>query len=111
MAEMLEGDLVGFDVETPDGTMGRITDMDRDFLTVKPGFLRKRHMIPCQVVTSVDRPHHRVRVKMTKHQIADAPSPLEADRIVDRQEADRIVDRQSAAMERRREKDMFSGGF
>jgi hypothetical protein len=78
MDDMIGSEVIGFEVEAVDGTMGKITDADQSCLTVKPGFLRKRHIIPAVAVVSVDRPHHRVRVRMTKHEIADAPSPVDA---------------------------------
>ena len=72
MPETIGSDVVGYQVEAVDGTIGKITDADQACLTVKPGFLRKRHLIPS---IAVDRPHHRVRVGMTKQQIAESPRP------------------------------------
>ncbi len=79
----LESDVVGFEVEALDGSMGKVADLTADdstkCLVVKPGMLRRRHVIPVDRVVSVDRAHHRVVIRMTKHQIAASPTPMDLD--------------------------------
>src|SRR5688500_13766668 len=80
MNESLTDELLGFDVEALDGTMGKVRDITGEelgqALVVKPGMFQKRHVIPATKVVSIDRPHHRVRVRMTKHEIKEAPVPV-----------------------------------
>jgi hypothetical protein len=80
MAEQQFTDVIGFEVEALDGHAGKVTGIempdDRSTcLVVKPGILRKKHMIPAETVRIVDRRHHRVMVRMTRHNILDAPAP------------------------------------
>jgi hypothetical protein len=68
-----------------DGAAGTVRAVTEDAgempcLVVRPGRLRAKHVIPAAAVRSVDPRQHRVFVKMTKHQIKDAPEPWELDR-------------------------------
>jgi hypothetical protein len=72
-------DVVGFDVEALDGMIGKVCAVTEDrpaskCLVVKPGILRKKHVIPAGAVRRVDARRHRVVVRMTRHQIEAAPS-------------------------------------
>lgn len=82
MADVLGTDVVGFGVEAIDGEAGTVRAVTEDVgsslcLVVKPGPLRKKHVIPVAAVRRVDGRRHRVLVRMTKHQIRDAPEPWE----------------------------------
>ena len=72
-------DIVGYDVEATDGSIGKIdrasTDTSHRYLVVDTGFwiFGKKRMIPAGVVTQVDHDDRRVFVSMTKDQIKSAP--------------------------------------
>jgi hypothetical protein len=87
MADVLGMDVVGFGVEATDGHAGKVRGVTDDgvlmpSLVVKPGMLRKMHVIPMAAVRRVDGRQHRVSVKMSKHQILDAPQPGETDPMI-----------------------------
>jgi hypothetical protein len=80
-ASLSATDVVGFDVEAIDGTIGKVRAVTdgptaSKCLVVKPGILRKRHVIPAQAVRRVDVRRHRVLVRMTRHQVEAAPSEV-----------------------------------
>ena len=73
------GNLLGYDVEATDGSIGRVDDATDDIsgshLVVDVGFwfFGKQRLIPAGAVTGVDHDSKAVRVSMTKDQIKDAP--------------------------------------
>ena len=72
-------DLVGFDVEATDGSIGTIdeatTDTDRAHVVVDTGFwiFGKKRLIPAGAVTAVDENARKVTVNLSKDQIKSAP--------------------------------------
>ena len=74
-----DSDLVGYDVEASDGSIGKIDEASNEasgqWLVVDTGFwiFGKKRLIPAGVVTSVDHTDRRVHVSMTKDQIKEAP--------------------------------------
>jgi hypothetical protein len=72
-------DVVGYDVEATDGSIGKIdkasVEAPRRYLVVDTGFwiFGKKRLIPAGVVTSVDHEERKVFVSMTKDQIKSAP--------------------------------------
>ncbi len=72
-------DIVGFDVEALDGSIGKIDgatrETDTDHIVVDTGFwiFGKKRLIPAGVVTAVDIEGETVHVSLTKDQIKDAP--------------------------------------
>jgi hypothetical protein len=72
-------DLVGYDVEATDGSIGKIDDASREtgrqYLVVDTGFwiFGKKRLIPAGVVQRVDADDRKVYVSMTKDQIKQAP--------------------------------------
>ncbi len=73
------GDLVGYDVEAADGSIGKIHSATFDtaaaYVVVDTGFwiLGKLRLIPAGAVTGVDHSAETVTVSMTKDQIRFAP--------------------------------------
>jgi hypothetical protein len=73
------GDLVGYEVEATDGSMGNVDDATDDisgsYLVVDVGFwiLGRQRLIPAGAVTGVDHDSKTVTVSMTKDQVKDAP--------------------------------------
>jgi len=76
--------LVGYDVEATDGSIGKIdqlsTEVNRQYLVVDTGFwiFGKKRLIPAGMVTRVDNTDRNVYVSMTKDQIKNAPDYDEA---------------------------------
>lgn len=72
-------DLVGYDVEATDGSIGKIdeasTEASGQWLVVDTGFwiFGKKRLIPAGAVTGVDHDGENVMVNMTKEQIKSAP--------------------------------------
>ena len=72
-------DLVGYDVEATDGSIGKIDkatdDTSTAYLVVDTGpwIFGKKRLIPAGTVTSVDHDGQNVYVAMTKDQIKGAP--------------------------------------
>ena len=72
-------DLVGYDVEATDGSIGKIDQATNEtsvaYVVVDTGFwiFGKKRLIPAGTVTSVDHDDRRVHVAMTKDQIKGAP--------------------------------------
>ncbi len=71
--------LVGFDVEALDGSIGKIDEASYDvgagYLVVDTGpwIFGKKVMLPAGVITSVDPDDQAVSVNRTKEQIKNAP--------------------------------------
>lgn len=71
--------LVGYDVDAADGSIGKIDDTtnetDRAHVVVDTGWwiFGKKRLIPAGAITAVDHVDKRVAVQMTKEQIKDAP--------------------------------------
>ena len=86
-----ERDVVGYDVEATDGSIGKIDEASNEaassYLVVDTGFwiFGKKRLIPAGVIERVDDEDRKVFVSMTKDQIKSAPD-FEAD---DRAERDR----------------------
>jgi hypothetical protein len=76
--------LVGYDVESIDGSLGKIdkatTETSRQYVVVDTGFwiFGKKRLIPAGMVTRVDHANGNVYVAMTKDQIKLAPDYDEA---------------------------------
>jgi hypothetical protein len=72
-------DLVGYDVEAIDGSVGKIDEAtvntSRSYLVADTGFwiFGKKRLIPAGVIDRVDHDDHKVYLSMTKQQIKDAP--------------------------------------
>lgn len=72
-------DLVGYDVEATDGSIGKIdestVEADRQHIVVDTGFwiFGKKRMIPAGVIETVDLNDQKVFVNLTKDQIKSAP--------------------------------------
>ena len=74
-----DSDLVGYDVEASDGSIGKIdeasTEAAGQWLVVDTGFwiFGKKRLIPAGAVTGVDHDGKTVIVNMSKDQIKSAP--------------------------------------
>ena len=72
-------DLVGYDVEATDGSIGSIDEASNEaagsYLVVDTGFwiFGKKRLIPAGVISAVDHDSKTVHVNMTKEQIKSAP--------------------------------------
>jgi hypothetical protein len=84
----VDGDVVGYDVEATDGSIGKIDEACDEaraaFLVVDTGFwiFGKKRMIPAGVVARVDDVERRVYVTMSKDDIRSAPDFSDQDRDV-----------------------------
>ena len=73
------GDLVGYDVEATDGSIGKVDEATYESgagrMVVDTGFwiFGKKRLIPAGAVTRVDHADRKVTVNMTKDQIKSAP--------------------------------------
>lgn len=73
------GDVVGYDVEATDGSIGKIddatTETDAAHVVVDTGFwiFGKKRLIPAGAVTSVDHDARTVVVSLSKDQVRAAP--------------------------------------
>jgi hypothetical protein len=71
--------LVGYDVEASDGSIGKIDEATNEssssYVVVDTGFwiFGKKRLIPAGVVSTVDHDAKKVHVNMTKEQIKSAP--------------------------------------
>ena len=83
-----EADIVGYDVEALDGSIGSIDsasdEADDAHLVVDTGgwIFGKKRLIPAGVVAAIDTEARAVRINMTKEQVKSAPdwnSQLTAD--------------------------------
>jgi hypothetical protein len=78
-------DLVGYDVEATDGSIGKIDEATNEsassYLVVDTGFwiFGKKRLIPAGLVSIVDHDSKTVHVNMTKEQIKSAPDYERAD--------------------------------
>ena len=74
-----ETNLIGYDVEATDGSIGKIdaatAETDNAHVVVDTGWwiFGKKRLIPAGAIESVDHNNQRVAVQMTKEQIKDAP--------------------------------------
>ena len=74
-----DADLIGYDVEASDGTIGKVdastTDADSAHVVVDTGWwiFGKKLLIPAGAVTAVDHDQERIAVQLTKDQIKSAP--------------------------------------
>ena len=72
-------DVVGFDVQATDGSIGKVDqatyDADASYLVVDTGpwIFGKRRMLPAGVIERIDYDGRQVFVNLTKDQIRDAP--------------------------------------
>ena len=72
-------DLVGYDVEATDGSIGKIDEATNEaagsYLVVDTGFwiFGKKRLIPAGVVSRVDHDSMKVYVNLTKERIKSAP--------------------------------------
>jgi hypothetical protein len=72
-------DLVGYDVEATDGSIGKIdkatNDADRQHVVVDTGFwiFGNKRLIPAGAITRLDHSDKKAYVSMTKDQIKEAP--------------------------------------
>jgi hypothetical protein len=93
----LAADLVGYEVESIDGFIGKIdeatTEVGSSYLVVDTGFwiFGKKRMIPAGVVDRIEPSEHRLFVRMTKDQIKSAPDFEEVHR-TDRELYDKYYD-------------------
>ena len=71
--------VVGYDVEATDGSIGKIDEATNDdsssYVVVDTGFwiFGKKRLIPAGVVSTVDHDAEKVYVTMTKEQVKSAP--------------------------------------
>ena len=75
-----ELDLVGFDVETSDGVVGRVdeatNDIEGSYLVVNPGSampLGRRVVVPAGTVDTVDLDDRRLRLNVSRDDVLGAP--------------------------------------
>jgi hypothetical protein len=72
-------DLVGYDVEAVDGSIGKIdestVDTDKAHVVVDTGWwiFGKKRLIPAGAITAVDHVDRKVALQLTKDQVKDAP--------------------------------------
>jgi hypothetical protein len=82
--DLRTGDIVGYDVEALDGSIGEIDDatdeLGASFIVVKTGpwIFRRPVVLPATVVERIDHDVERVYVSRTKEQIKNAPEYDEA---------------------------------
>jgi hypothetical protein len=76
---MDEGDLVGYDVEASDGSIGKIDEATNEagashiVVDTGPWIFGKKRLIPAGAVTTVNRESETVTIGMTKDEIKSAP--------------------------------------
>jgi hypothetical protein len=76
---MDDGDLVGYDVEANDGSIGKIDEATVEagashvVVDTGPWIFGKKRLIPAGAVTAVDHEARKVMVGMTKEEIKSAP--------------------------------------
>ena len=87
-------DVVGYDVEATDGSIGTIDEASNEaassYLVVDTGFwiFGKKRLIPAGVIRRVDDDDRKVFVSMTKEQIKSAPDFNDGDGRDDRDRYD-----------------------
>jgi hypothetical protein len=90
-------DLVGYDVEATDGSIGKIDEASNEvggsYLVVDTGFwiFGKKRMIPAGVVDTIDDEAKKVFVRLTKDDIKSAPD-FEEEHRRDRETYDKYYD-------------------
>ena len=73
------GDIVGYNVEATDGSIGKIDEATNDtsasYIVVDTGpwIFGKKRLVPAGAILDVDHGDNRVMVSMTKDQIKSAP--------------------------------------
>lgn len=76
---MEEQDVIGYDVEASDGSIGKIdqatVETDAAHVVVDTGWwiFGKKRLIPAGTITAIDHENQKVSVQLTKDQIKDAP--------------------------------------
>jgi hypothetical protein len=74
-----EGDVIGYDVEAVDGSIGKVdeatAETDRAYLVVDTGFwiFGKKRLIPAGLVTAVDHDARTLTLSLSKAQVKGAP--------------------------------------
>ena len=74
-----DSEIVGFDVEATDGSIGKIDESSAAagsaYIVVDTGFwiFGKKRLVPAGVVDRIDRANEKVFVRMTKEQVKNAP--------------------------------------
>ncbi len=74
-----DADLIGFDVEATDGSIGKIDESSaaagNAFVVVDTGFwiFGKKRLLPAGVIDRVDRQNEKVFLRLTKDQVKNAP--------------------------------------
>ncbi len=77
-------DVIGYDVEAVDGSIGKIdgstNETDNAHVVVDTGWwiFGKKRLIPAGAIVAIDHESEKVAVEMTKDQIKDAPDFDEA---------------------------------
>jgi hypothetical protein len=93
----IDRDLVGYDVEATDGSIGKIDESTNEvgasYLVVDTGFwiFGKKRMIPAGVVDRIDAAEEKVFVRLTKDDIKSAPDFEEQHRL-ERETYDKYYD-------------------
>jgi len=76
---MSDGDLVGYDVEASDGSIGKIDEVTNEagaasiVVDTGPWIFGKKRLIPAGAVMAVNHESETVTIGMTKDQIKSAP--------------------------------------
>ena len=74
-----DADIVGYDVEATDGSIGKIDESSAlagsAYIVVDTGFwiFGKKRLVPAGVIERVDRSDERVFLRLTKEQVKNAP--------------------------------------
>ena len=82
------GDMVGYDVEATDGSIGKIDKLSDEasssYVVVDTGFwiFGKKRLVPAGAISDVEHDRKVVRVQMTKEQIKSAPD-FDSDKLDD----------------------------
>ncbi len=80
-----DADIVGFDVEATDGSIGKIDESSNvagsAYIVVDTGFwiFGKKRLVPAGVIDRVDRQNEKVFLRLTKEQVKNAPDFKETD--------------------------------
>jgi hypothetical protein len=91
-------DLVGYDVEASDGSIGKIdastVDADTAHVVVDKGWwiFGKKRLIPAGTIASVDHAGRTVAIQMTKDEIKNAPDFDESMTFTDDSDDRRVYD-------------------
>lgn len=79
--------LIGYDVETTEGSIGEVTEESTDvaasFIVVDTGFwiLEKKRLVPAAAISGIDHEAKTLRLDMTKDEIKDAPDYVAESRV------------------------------